>query len=65
MYVRLGMCIPPNAEFDLKSKHPEQHTDIESWTLVSSPQALDTAAENDEDGGKYFYNQTTGYVIYI
>jgi hypothetical protein len=63
MYARLGMCIPTNAVFDLKSQHPNKHSSIASWTLVSSPQALDTAAENDEDGGKYFYDPTTGYVI--
>ncbi|XP_063397144.1 cell migration-inducing and hyaluronan-binding protein-like [Mytilus trossulus] len=56
-YVRVGVCLPPNAEFQLKIFHPSTFRTIDKWTLVDNIHDLDS----DTDGGKYFYDKNTGY----
>ena len=58
-YVRLGICLPPNADdFDLKMNQPTWLKDKTKWTKV------DTLAELDSDtlGDKYFYHSESGQV---
>lgn len=56
--MRVGVCLPPNADFQLKTFHPSTFKTIDKWTLVDKIHDLDS----DTDGGKYFYDKDTGYV---
>jgi hypothetical protein len=50
------LCIPPNAEFDLKTFQPRGFNGIKNWKRVDSLSALDS----DTSGGKYFYHNESG-----
>ena len=54
-YVRLGVCLPPNAEFELKRFNPHVFG-ISNWTRVSTLADLD----KDTTGKKYFYHADSG-----
>ena len=53
------MCLPPNAEFELKVTHPLELNSLSKWTKVNAISDLDS----DTVGGKYFYDATTGFVL--
>ena len=53
------MCLPPNAEFELKVTHPLELSSLSKWTKVNAISDLDS----DTVGGKYFYDVTTGFVL--
>ena len=58
-WVRFGICIPPDAKFDLYTWTPHWLPGLEHWTAVKSIEELEN---NTQDGKKYHFNNSTGYV---
>ncbi|XP_069120731.1 cell surface hyaluronidase-like [Argopecten irradians] len=58
--VRVGLCLPLDATFSLKSYYPKRVLTLGDWTAVNSIQEID----QDMEGGKYYHNKATG-MLYI
>ncbi|XP_076454826.1 cell surface hyaluronidase-like [Babylonia areolata] len=58
--VRLGMCVPRDAELELFSYSPEFRPRKDRWTQVSSIQALD----RDHEGDRYFWDRENGIIFF-
>ncbi|OWF51488.1 transmembrane protein 2-like [Mizuhopecten yessoensis] len=58
--VRVGLCLPLDATFSLKSYYPKRALTLDSWTEVNSVHEID----QDTEGGKYYHNKATG-MLYV
>ncbi|XP_033757909.1 cell surface hyaluronidase-like [Pecten maximus] len=58
--VRIGVCIPRNAKFQLKINKPKKATKLKKWTSVSTLQDVD----DDTTGAKYFLDTSVGIVFF-
>ena len=54
--VRLGMCVPRDADINLYTYSPVWAPNIGLWQEVSTIDEID----QDTVGGKYFYDRTNG-----
>ncbi|XP_060073811.1 cell migration-inducing and hyaluronan-binding protein-like [Ylistrum balloti] len=58
--VRIGVCIPRNANLELKINKPKKANKIKKWQSVSTLQEVD----DDTVGAKYYLDTTVGIVFF-
>ena len=57
--VRVGICLSPDARFEMRSWSPVGRNTLSEWASVRSIQELDA----DTVGGKYFWDAPVGYIL--
>lgn len=55
--MRIGVCLPPDAEFEVNGVYPTTYM-FKKWTNVTSVDEVDSPAE-------YFFDSETGYDLLI
>lgn len=56
--LRIGVCTPVGAEFEIKTNFPYKLTSKSKFTQVDTLEELDT--DDDLDGKKFYHDNTTG-----
>jgi hypothetical protein len=59
LYVRLGICLPQDATFELIMYLPTYRASKSAWTEVDSIAELDSA----DLGDRYFWDASAGYIF--